>query len=411
MKLLKKLGKFSLWQKLLLLCVLWLAMLSVPTLSYWKEISRQIGIYRYEQQGLVPAQLMLDIMQRTQQHRSLTAAYLQEDASLKNSPLKKERRAKAEELQEVIVVLEDYSRKIKNVKIEKTLENITADWHQISQLVTVRELSVEQNFHMHQLLMRKQLDALQMILDSYQLSRDAEPAGYYLISSSLMALPSLVEVAAQLNAAGGVILTQGEASFSDRVDLKTLLVLGRGKLVELDSGIAKAVAVAPPASANGSDSLPERYRQTRQQYQALLDKTQEEILSKASFSYTREEFNAQSWQAINAYYDFIRLSIGQIDSALKDRIALKQRAIDKFFMMIFLLTGLVVFIYLFVVERLLRQLGGEPGYAIAVVQAIGRGELNHNIVAGNRSSLLANLKIMQGKLKEERLKGAKHHQP
>lgn len=402
MKLLKKLGKITLWQKLLLLGVLWLALLSVPTLFYWKEISRQIGIYRFEQQGLVPAQLLLDIMQRTQQHRSLTAAYLQEDPALKNSPLKKERRAKAEELQEVIVVLEDYSRKIKSVKIEKTLEDITADWHQISQLVTVRELSVEQNFYMHQLLMRKQLDALQMILDTYQLSRDGEPNGYYLISSSLMALPSLVEVAAQLNTAGGVVLAQGEANFSDRVDLKSLLVLGRGKLVELDSGVAKAVAVNSSAtSSEARVALQDRYRQTHEQYRALMDTTQEEILSRASFSYSRDQFNAQSWQAINTYYDFMRFAIGQIDSLLKERVAAKNRAIEKFFMMLFALTGAMVFIYVYFIAKIQRQLGGEPGYAIAVVQAIGRGELGQNIIAGHRSSLLANLKIMQARLREK----------
>lgn len=399
MKLLKKLGKITLWQKLLLLGVLWLALLSVPTSFYWKEISRQIGIYRYEQQGLVPVQLMLDIMQRTQQHRSLTAAYLQEDASLKNSPLKKERRAKAEELQEVIVVLEDYSRKIKSVKIEKTLEDITADWHQISQLVTVRELSVDHSFHLHQLLMRKQLDALQMIVDSYQLSRDSEPNGYYLISSSLMALPSLVEVAAQLNTAGGEIITQGEANFSDRVDLKSLLVLGRGKLVELDSGFAKAAAAS---TADAKLALQDRYRQTREQYQALMDTTQEEILSKASFSYTRDQFNVQSWQTINGYYDFMRFSIGQIDGVLKERVAVKNRAIEKFFMLMFALTGLVLFIYVWFVEKIRQQLGGEPSYAVAVIQAIGRGELEQNIIVGHRNSLLANLKIMQDKLKEKR---------
>lgn len=403
MKPLRLLRKITLWQKLLLLGVLWLALLSVPTSMYWKEISRQVGIYRYEQQGLVPAQLLLDIVLNTQQHRSLTAAYLQEDPALKNSPLKKERRAKAEELQEVIVRLDDYSRKIKNVKIEKALEDITADWHQISQLVTVRELSLEQNFHLHQLLVRKQLDALQMILDTYQLSRDAEPNGYHLISSSLINLPALVEVAAQLNTAAGVILAQGEANFSDRVDLKSLLVVGRGKLTELDSSIANAVAAtsaAPPAGREAKVALQDRYRQTHEQYLALMNTTQEEILSKASFSYTRDQFNAQSWQVINAYYDFIRLSIGQIDSVLKERVAAKNRAIEKIFVMIFVLTALVAFTYISFVEKIRRQLGGEPSYAIAVVQAIGRGELDQHIIAGHRNSLLANLKIMQARLKE-----------
>jgi len=396
MKSLKSFGKFSLSKKFFFLGVLWLAVISIPTIFYWDEIGSQISVNRFEQQGLPPVQFMLNIIQRTQEHRVLTARFLQDDALATHSTSKKERRAKAEELEETIVDLEDYSRKIKNVKIEKALDDVTADWHQISQHVTVRDISVEQSFQMHMLLIRKQLNVLQMILDSYQLSRDAEPNGYFLISSSLIELPQLVEVLAQLNTMGSTLLMSGEASFFNRVELKSSLLLSEAKTLDFDSGIAKAVI----ANANAKDSIEAEYRKTKEQYQKLTGITQEEILSKATFSYAPDEFNNIFSQGFNAYYDFIRFSIVQIDTTLKSRIEQKNKTRSTFLMIVFMVTLLVGFMYICCVRRLLTQLGGEPIYAIDALQAMARGNLERNIATAHPDSLIGNINVLQSKLKE-----------
>lgn len=396
MKSLTSLGKFSLWKSFFCLGVLWLLAVSIPTVFYWKEIGSQIALSRYEQQGLPPVQLMLNIIQRTQEHRVLTARFLQEDALITHSAYKKERRAKAEELEESIVDLEDYARKIKNSKIEKLLDEITADWHQISQHVTVRDISVDQNFQMHLLLVRKQLNALQMMLDMYQLSRDAEPNGYFLISSSLTNLPQLVEVLAQMNTAGETLLIKNEASFFERAELKSMLLLTESKAMESDAGIAKAMA----ENSTLKESIQQQYQKLQEQYQRLASATQDEILSKANFSYAPDDFNTLFAQGINDYYQFMHVSLSQIDQVLKNRMAEKAEARYRVFMIVIIATLLVVFIYGYYVRKLLKQLGGDPVYAIDAVQSIAHGNLERHIVTAHPDSLVGNIKVLQSKLKE-----------
>jgi len=351
MKSLKSFGNFSLKQKFFLLAVLWLVLVSIPTISYWDEIDKQIGLYRFEQQGLAPAQLMLNIIQRSQQHRALTAAYLRDDAAT-NAALKKERRAKAEELEETIVDLEDYARKIKNQKIEKALAEVTADWHEISQHVTVRDISSEQSVQLHADLIHKQFNTLQMIVDSYQLSRDPEPAGNFLIAPSLYTAPELAEILAQFGVAGAIVLSQGEANFSDRVELKSLMLLSQEKLLELDSGIARATTANPLAK----ESLQQAYAKTRQHYQSLMSIAQDEILSRGSFSYVLDDFNKVFNQGMDSYYDFMRFSITQMGDVLKKRIEMKQQELSTFALKIFLLTLLVICVSFWFVRKWLQKI-------------------------------------------------------
>ena len=65
-----------------------------------------------------------------------------------------------------------------------------------------------------------------------------------------------------------------------------------------------------------------------------------------------------------------------------------------------LLIGIAVGFW--IARSLLRQLGGEPDYAAAMVQAVANGDLGHTIKteSGDQTSLLASLKTMQETLKQ-----------
>jgi len=76
---------------------------------------------------------------------------------------------------------------------------------------------------------------------------------------------------------------------------------------------------------------------------------------------------------------------------------------------LYLLSGLLLlaliatgFIALFISRNLSRQLGGEPAYAVDIMQQIAAGKLNTDITinANDHSSLLATIKFMNGRLAE-----------
>lgn len=366
MKSLKSFGSIKLWHKFLLLGILWLLAMAVPTFCYKKEANKDIALSRVEQQALPPAKLMLDIIQRTQQHASLTARFLLDPSQDKNAVSKKERRAKAESLEEAIVDLEDYANKIKSQKIAGILEGITADWHQISQQVTVREISPEQSVELHRGLVRKQLEALQAILDSYQLTRDPEAAGQFLVASGLRSAPELTQTLAQLRVAGASILTRGEAGFAERVELKALLLLSQEKLRELDSGVARSAAENPLAK----DAILQAYAQTREKYQAVVELAQQEILSKGNFSFAPDEFSLAFTQGIDSYYQFMQFSLAQTDNLLKDRINREQKRLQEFLWFIFAIGALAALVYIWFVRRLLRKLGEEPEVLVEKIRVL-----------------------------------------
>lgn len=396
MNLIKRLERVALWKKFTCLGLLCLAVIVMPTLLYWNEVQKTLAFTHKEQEGLPQIQLMLNIIQRTQQHRGLCARYLQDGLVLKNS-----QRAKAEELEDAISDYEIYLNKNPNAQHREEFERIEDAWHGLHQKISKRDINYTESFDQHTRLIYTQLQYLQSLVDYYQLSLDPHADGYFLIEASLMQLPELVEVLAQVRGYGVGLLTKGNATLEEQAQLKALLLMSDAKNRAMDSSVHKAAS----AKKAQRDNIYEHYQATQVHYQKIVELTRSEILERDGFSYSADSFFSAFTVSLNSYYSYASFALEQLDVILNERKAENKHAMLALLSYILFLTLIVSVVCVVFVRKLLRQLGGEPIYATEVVQAITRGDLNYEIETRHSESLLANVKRMQQKLKEsDRLK-------
>ncbi|GGY86440.1 hypothetical protein GCM10011613_34460 [Cellvibrio zantedeschiae] len=392
----KRLKRVALWKKFTFLGLLCLSVIFLPTYLYWKEVQKNLQFAAKEQQGLPQVQLMLNIIQRTQQHRGLCARYLQDSTMSKH-----EQRTKAEDLEAAIFAYEVYLDKNPNEQLKAGFAETVNYWHNIHRKVAHKNIDYTQSFEQHTYLINLQLQYLRSLVDYYQLSLDPAADGYFLIEASLMQLPELAEILGQIRGYGTGLLTKGDATFDERAHLKALLLASKSRMDYLDLSIGKAVA----AKQNGRINIYENYQATKSQYQNAVDLAENEILAKQAFSLSPNQYYSAFTLGVNSYYGYAHFSIDQLDSILYSRITTLKHQMLALLFYVLCLTLVVAVICIGFVRRLLRQLGGEPYYAAEIVQAITHGDLDCEIETAYPDSLLGKVKIMQQKLKEnDRLK-------
>jgi signal transduction histidine kinase len=387
--------RLPLRQKFLLLGCLCLVMVILPSLLYWQETSRLIAFTQQEQLGLQPAQLLLNIIQRTQQHRGLSTRLLAAPQISKQDRLKK-----AEDVDKTIAALEAYLVDHPNDLLRVDLAEQKDLWRRISDQVSDRHVSVEENFQIHSSLIHLQLSSLESVVQSFKLGQDPASHGYNLITASLIDVPALTEALGQLRGTGVALLSQGSASYSERVQFESLILISKDKMNELEEDIAKA-----QTGGKAYPALDSSFARANGQYQQVIRLAQAELLAKEHFNYDPNEFYGAFTFAVNGFFSYSHGALEEIGLLLQERLVQTSRQIYGMLSYLVLSTLLVALVCLRVVRQLLRQLGGEPEYATAVVQAISHGDLNGVIQTDHPESLLGNMRIMQDKLKEnDRLK-------
>lgn len=392
----QRLKRVALWKKFTCLGLLCLSVIFLPTFLYWQEVQKDLQFAMKEQQGLPQIQLILNIIQRTQQHRGLCARYLQDETMPK-----REQRMKAEEVEAAIFAYEVYLDKNPNEHLKAGFAETVSYWHNIHRKVAHKNITYVQSYEQHTYLINMQLQFLRSVVDYYQLSLDPDADGYFLIDASLVELPDLAETLGQIRGYGTALLTKGEANIEERAQLKALVLISKSKADQLDINIGKAVS----ARKEGRENIYANYQSTKEQYQKVVDIVQQDILNKQHFSLNSDDFYSAFTLGVNSYYGYAHFAIDQLDSILRGRIlALKSQMVALLFY-VFALTFIVALVCILFIRRLLRQFGGEPYYAEEVVQAITDGDLEYEVQTPHPDSLLGKMKIMQKKLKEnDRLK-------
>lgn len=392
----KRLKRIALWKKFTCLGLLCLAVIFLPTFLYWKEVRNNLDFAAKEQQGLPQVQLMLNIIQHTQQHRGLSARFLQDSTISKH-----EQRTKSEDLESAIFAYEIYFEKNPNAQLKEAFSETVNYWHNIHRKVAQKNINYTQSFEQHTYLINMQLHYLRKVVDYYQLSLDPDADGYFLIEASLMQLPELVEILGQIRGYGLGLLTKGEASFDERAHLQALLLMSKSKIDYLDFSIGKAVV----ARRGDRENIYGSYQTTKDQYQKIIDLVQHEILGKQEFTLSSTDYYSAFTLGVNSYYGYAHFSIEQLDTILRERIAAGGSRMFALLFYVLCLTLIVAFVCIGFIRRLLKRLGGEPDYAADIVQAITLGDLECEIETKHSDSLLGKVKIMQAKLKEnDRLK-------
>lgn len=391
MNLAKRFERIEWWKKFTCLGLLCVVLIIAPTIIYWNEADKTLASTIKEQQGLQPIQLLLNIIQRTQQHRALSARFLQD-----NSIPKSAQRAKAEELEAAIFSYEIYLDKNPNAEYREAFSRTVAYWHRIHQAVSQKKLDYGESFEMHTELVTMQMEYTQSLVDYYHLSLDPNAEEYLLIEASLVQLPELIEAVGQIRGYSLGLLTKGSATSDERAQLKALIFLVDERMIAVDSRLKKLEFL----QQQKSKEIYKNFQALKDQYKNLHEVVQTEILTKEEFFYSTENFYSIFTSAINNYYAYMHFAMDKLDASLSERVHESKKERYKVVFFIGLALLMLVIISAVLVRGLLQRLGGEPQYLAEIINAIARGDLDSEIETQYADSLLATVKRMQESLRE-----------
>ncbi|RYY73635.1 MAG: HAMP domain-containing histidine kinase [Gammaproteobacteria bacterium] len=390
MNLFKHFERIALWKQLTFLGVLCLALASMSIIAYWHETNQPLTSILKEQQGLQPVRFVINIIQRTQQHRATAARSILDESIPKTA-----QRLKAEELEEAIYSYETFLDKHPNQEHRKAFERMVDYWHSLHQKISRKKIAFGENYDMHKILLNMQLDYLQLLIDYYRLSHDTS-TDRYIIDVSLTQLPDLINDMARIRGYGIGLLIKAKATTDERAQLKAYMLVSEAKINAIDAAFRRI-------ELSGSKTYGEvyqNYRTLKGNYEKIRDLTQTEILEKEVFNYPREDFYYDFTSVINGYYSCIYSSLDQLNLSLIERAGNEKFEIYSSLLCLLLFALIVIIFYITFSRRLLKKLGSDPKNIADIVEAISRGDLDSDVEIKYPNSLLANVKHMQEILRE-----------
>ncbi|MHA3902322.1 methyl-accepting chemotaxis protein [Castellaniella sp. WN] len=388
------LNRLRLWQKFAVLALFGVVLVAAPFFLYVYESGKTIQATRLEASGLQPMRLLMKTLQLAQQHRGLSMITLNGDASAE--PRRTTLQGDADRAFEA---LDDALRQdAQTPALLAAWQEVLQGWTSLEGQVARKSLAPAESFQAHVELIARLLRVKSLLLQRYGLSFDPQARGYYLIDTALNQVPMLTELFGQTRAMGSGLLTRHDATDAERLRVMVLINRAEEHYISLNDALESAAQQYPELGA----SLAEPGRAALQEARAAIELAQKEIIQAQSLRFQAADFFTRYTQAIDAQYQFNQAALAQLESVLDDRAESLSRTRFLLGGGIVLLSLLAALANFLITRALLRQLGGEPAYATAILNRIATGDLAVPIELKpqDRTSLLFALRDMRDHLAE-----------
>ena len=376
-------------QKFILLGLLALVMVALPTGVYLINSAPIIAAAELENRGLAPLVALQDVVRLTQQHRGLSAGMLGGNAKLEaRRPETRDAVAKAMAALDEGLLAGAAPQHLLSQWAERKQH-----WVALEQAVAQRQLKPAESSARHTSLIAELLVLNGKVLDDYGLSLDPAADSYALIGATFVEAPALAERLGQLRAQGTGFLATGSLPPENRATLTAIKGRAQELYGDMTANLGKATAANAVLKANLGDKA--------QGLEADIGKTlamaDRDLIQAAELKLAPDLYFQTFTDTINAVYAFNAVALRDL-SALLDQRATSQRRTQWA-----VLAGLAALLVVSATlggsfaRNILRQLGGEPAYARAVVQRIAAGNLSQpvQLAPGDSTSLLAAMAQMQ----------------
>jgi methyl-accepting chemotaxis protein len=383
------LNSMKLWQRFALLGMMGILLVLPPLVLFLDSSNKNIDYSATERSGVAPSEAALRLLQRVQQHRGLSAAFVT------SGQLADQRSAKSGEvdrtLAEVETLLKGDSR-----ATGKLLAQVRSDWQSLQARVASRSLSTADSYQAHTALCEVLLLLLEGVADRYGLALDPDADSYYLMRGVLFDLPQLAESTGQLRAKGAGILAAKQIDIDGRAAMYGLLAQERLAIDSATRSFQKSY------DANGAveRKLGAMVGKAVQMAQEAAQLAKEKVVAAAAIEYPPPDYIAFTTRAIDTQFETVYAGLGQLAALIDDRVAQQRRTrnlMGASVAAIALLAGLVGWA---ISRHLIRQLGGEPAYVNAVLLKVAEGDLQQRIALAPRDagSMARSLKLMVERL-------------
>ena len=302
------LNNLRVWQKLAVLGLLGVLLLGLPLTLYLQAKYTEWAFARQEATGVEPAQLLLKLVQLTQQQRGIA---MQGDEAT-------QRDARHAEIEQAFVALQSAgSQVLAHEKLQKPWAAATQSWRSIKSQTGTSALRGNDGFAAYSAMLDKQFDVLELIRDTTNLSLDPDADGYFLHLFALVDLPAAQEQLSVARAQGVQLLQTPHASDADRA--KFLTTIERVRLLHKAATrtLEKAMDYAPSLRA----SLQGVRSQSDASVGQLLTLSEEQIARNQNIGLSPNQYMAQGDLASNHLARVNALATAELASIIDQRSA------------------------------------------------------------------------------------------
>lgn len=187
---------------------------------------------RSEVQGLPVEQTLMELLLAMQQHRGLSGAYLNGDASFRSKMLDAQRQidgrisAAQGQYPQLAALAADPWR------------NLREQWRTLRD--AVESLPAAESFARHSALINQLLELKSCYADACGMTLDPHPASYGLLDALVAKVPATLEHVAQARGMGTGIAARGSMTFEERMRMVALSTLIRHSLASLRQALSTA---------------------------------------------------------------------------------------------------------------------------------------------------------------------------
>ena len=368
------LGNLKIWQKLALV----VAALSVPIvlLAYLlvTEINIGINVTNKEIQGVKYLQPARAMLQHFAEHRGMSNAYLNGDASFREKIMSK--RAQLDEDTKALAAI--HAQYGEQLDASGQWRVIKTDWQSLA--TDGFNLSAKESFTRHTALIKKLLDLITHVGITSNLILDPQADSYFLMEAIVNRLPVMVEDMGQLRGLSAGIVARREITNSEKMYLSKLIA--RSQIMQ--EGIHDGLELAFEHNQNLRPALSHQYEAVVTLAGEFLNLMDQRIVGseRLDSALTASEVFAVGTRAIEAGFalydtvapvlvDLLQLRIADLDRKKYTTIGIVLVCV--------LLALSFAFGFVRVIIRSLQQ-------AKTVAATIAAGELNHVIAMTNANT-------------------------
>ena len=275
------------------------------------NVSSEVHFYEHERNGLTYIKNVRPLIAEIQQHRGMTAAYLNGDTSFQSRIMQKRKNA-----DDALGLLSSADKELGALlSTGGMVDNIRGQWDNIKNKSLQMEPAAA--IGAHSKLVADLLSLLSHIADKSEITLDPSLDTYYLGDALVNKLPAMTEAMGQSRALSSSVAARGQISQKEAVRLSVLVDRIEHDHDNLHAGLKAAMEYNPSLSGEMKQLIDETNVATME----IVTMLKREFLNKETISVdSTTVFNA-STDAINKAFTLFDQALPEMDDILAARIA------------------------------------------------------------------------------------------
>jgi methyl-accepting chemotaxis protein len=295
--------------KMLLVALIFTLPIAVLLYMTIMEANKGIAFVSKERQGLQYIQPVIKVIQKMQQHRGMSAAFLGGDSSFKDKIAQKQAEI-AEDIKAIDAVEKKLGRLFKTTEKWSGIKN---GWQDIQ--AKIFGLSMSESFARHTELIASTLDLTAHIADNSNLTLDPEMDSYYTMDTIISKLPPALEYSGQSRALGSGAAARKSLTQNEKEQLLVLY----GSIKSGLAGVTKNMETVFGYNAALKPKLETVTATVVSDMGSFLQILNNRIINAAAIDIQPQEYFGIATKAIDAGYKMFYDGIPVLDGLLKSR--------------------------------------------------------------------------------------------